>query len=148
MKTFTLRQAQTSRERDYLVIGSTPNDEICTQCGHDLPKQIMECEALVNQLRRIHGQEPAGCQFFILENHHDAGIYHEVAIFFTDQEEDEAGDDTSYNYATDVEELPDLWDDAALIELRDRGYFMPTKQAAPVIQITQQNLHTNKFGRL
>lgn len=165
MQILTLNQADRQRnyERDYIVIGCTPYDEDCTQAGQDADNSIMECKALINQIRREHGQEPDGCTFFVLHNFHDFGEYYEAAIFFkqiididwnnvTGQEStlpeilehfsDEQTESEIYAYA--CEALPEKWDAEALKELREQNYFIRKPQAAKVIDLTGKSLASKK----
>lgn len=117
MRILTLTQADSMRNgKDFIFIGSTPHSEDCTQAGGDREESILECRILINQLRRLKGQEPEGTQFFILENHHEFGDYFEACIFYDlDNEAAEA-------YAFECEELPEYWGEAAKQELREAGH--------------------------
>lgn len=135
MKTLTLKQADRYRtgEREFIFIGSVPHDENCTPAGYsNLEDGKIECTALINQLRRIYGKEPEECEFFILENHHEFGIYHEAAIFYnlvTEDLEPESDQTSSEIYALKCEILPDTWDVEAISELRQLGHsqYQPAK---------------------
>lgn len=133
MKVLTLAQADRKRfltGLEFLFIGSVPHEEQCTQAGYeDLKNGEIECEVLINQLRRINGQEPEGCEFFILENHHDFGIYHEAAIFYKEIDEEQEEESESEIYALGCEDIPEAWDMEAKQELRDKGHtqYQPAK---------------------
>lgn len=142
MTTLNLRQAdrQRSEEREFLFLGCTPTNENCTQAGYEpeaLKDGQIECEVLINQLRREHGKEPEECEFFILEQTHDFGIYHEAAIFYnqlTEMEYDNGEDEkVSETYAMKCELLPEQWDEEAKKELRLLGHSM--YQPAKVIRM-------------
>lgn len=150
MKTLTLKQADRYRtgETEFIFIGSVPHDENCTPAGYsNLQDGKIECIALISQLRRMYGKEPEGCEFFILENHHEFGIYHEAAIFYNiipepskldcdemndvfnnwwNAEVDQTGSEI---YALKCEMLPDTWDNEAISELRKLGHsqYQPAK---------------------
>ena len=146
MQILTLNQANrhVNFERDYIAIGCTPYDEECTQAGQDADNSIMECKALINQLRREHGKEPEGCKWFILHNFHDFGEYYEAAIFFNTSDPDETDEvDESFNYASFCECLPSNWDAEALKELREQNYFISKRKAATVVSI-EDHFKTNK----
>lgn len=146
MQILTLNQADRQRnyQRDYIVIGCTPYDEDCTQAGQDANNSIIECKALINQLRREHGKEPDGCTWFILHNFHEFGEYYEAAIFFNTSDPDETDEvDDSFNYASECECLPCNWDAEALKELREQNYFISKRKAATVISI-EDHFKTNK----
>lgn len=147
MRTLTFQQAcrYTSNETEFLTIGCTPCEEDCTPAGYDnLESGIIECKALINQLRRLHGIEPEGCEFFIMENFHDFGVYYEACIFYLlSTDEDETHTDSEI-YAFKCERLPEKWDDEAIKELRNAGYFMPKKQTANVINLHADNLSAKK----
>ena len=160
MQILTLNQADRQRnyERDYIVIGCTPYDEDCTQAGQDADNSIMECKALINQIRREHGQEPDGCTFFVLHNFHDFGEYYEAAIYFNTITEPTQEDIESMNeawnkwwnaeqdetesqlYALKCEQLPEKWDDQALKELREQNYFISKPKAAKVVSMNGNEL--------
>ena len=100
--------------KDTFEIGSTPNDETCQQVGpnYDSIKARAECRAYINQLKRVYGNEPIGCNLKITEHMHDAGLYHEVTVVFTD-ETDLHSDYIWGNLECGCER----WDSAAKIEL-------------------------------
>lgn len=104
-----------------LIIGSTPNEEVCTQAGHHIDDQITECNVYINQLIRMHGTPPEGGEFFIIRNTgHEAGEYYEAAIMYmeTTEEQLESDEDSpSELYALDVEMGCDTWDAQAIAEL-------------------------------
>lgn len=139
MRTLTLNQADKYRtnEREFIFIGCTPHDEYCTQAGANAEDSIIECKALANQLRRIYGREPEGCEFFILHNFHEFGEYYEAAIFFNCSDPDETDEtdetDITFDYASKCELIPDKWDTEALQELRLAGH--SKYQPAKVIQM-------------
>lgn len=100
--------------RDYVDIGPAPAGEDCAQVGTDkyYDKAQRECKAFRNQLRRLHGVEPAGARIGIKSNPHDFGTYYEVVCYYDDSIPD------SVNYAFKLEgESPELWDDEAKAEL-------------------------------
>lgn len=120
--------------REYFSLASCPADENCVQAGDDEDSHVIECEAYISLLRRLHGPEPEGAEFFILRNVHEFGIYHEAAIFFSlpaNTEEDKMT--PSMEYALKCETGPEKWDAAALYELREKGH--PFHQPAKVIPI-------------
>jgi hypothetical protein len=99
---------------DYVEIGSTPAEEDCEQLGpnYDPEQARLECRTFIGQLRRQFGEEPAGARLVVKSNPHDFGTYLEVAVKFSDENEEAA------EYAFKLEsESPAQWDDAALIEL-------------------------------
>ncbi len=120
---------------NFMELGSTPNDEDCTQAGDDVQAQKMECLALINQLIRMHGQPPAGMEYCLVRNNHDFGTYYEAGILYREpseyddwQVEDgiitqeeanmrEAAAQIVLDYLNKCEQLPDKWDDEARQEL-------------------------------
>lgn len=109
------------RGYDFVIIASTPNDEPCTQAGADAELQKMECTALINQMRRKYGPEPATCEYFILKNTgHDFGTYYEAAILYSEAETEEA--EAGAEYAYNCENVPDNWDEEAEKELTAAGH--------------------------
>ena len=100
--------------RDYLVIGSTPAEEDCAQVGSPdyKTRMIKEINAFINQLLRQFGPEPKGAEIRVKGFPHDFGTYHEVVVFFDDNNEE------AVNYAYKIEnEAATRWDEEALIEL-------------------------------
>lgn len=100
--------------RDYLVIGATPAEEACAQVGSPdyKTRMIKEINAFINQLLRQFGPEPKGAEIRVKAFPHDFGTYHEVVVFFDDNNEE------AVNYAYKIEnEAATRWDEEALIEL-------------------------------
>lgn len=103
-----------------IELGPTPTNESCAMVGdesYDL-LSIRECGAFKRQLertyRQAHGDRPLpdGCKIVVVTNHHDFGLYREVAVKF----------DYDSVHATDVafwfeSNVPELWDDEARREL-------------------------------
>lgn len=99
-----------------IYLGECPCDEPCQQLGTDTYDPIMaqaECRALINQIRRICGNEPDGARLKIKANPHDFGTYHSVEVYYqTDNEQ-------ATEYAFQCEEkYPETWDDEARFELQ------------------------------
>jgi len=102
-----------------LSLSPVPIAEDCAQLGSDNYRELarMECQAFIEQLRRVHGEEPRKCGFIVKSNPHDFGTYYDVVVKF-DEDDDEASD-----YAYKVEgELPHHWDQLAKDELISLGY--------------------------
>lgn len=120
---FTLRKAsniiQFSNE-NFIHLSCTPINEKCIQVGDgaNLNQMVIECNALINQLIRMHGEPPEGCKYFVLEQVHDFGIYYEAALLYN---EDKEG---AVDYMYLCEYLPGNWDRAAIEELRNAGYYI------------------------
>lgn len=140
METLSLSQIykKLSAHREFITLAGTPCDEDCTQARHNLPEQIIECTALINQLRRIYGAEPEGVTFILIENYHDCGTYYEAGVIFNCQPEPDEYDFTEKSdyeiacnnfcqlpaerYAYQLEYLPENWDEEAITELRMSGH--------------------------
>ena len=73
---------RTSDTLEFLTLAPTPHNETCTAAGDSHEDGIKECIALINQLQRIHGQAPAGAEFFVVRNYHEFGTYFEAGIFY------------------------------------------------------------------
>lgn len=100
--------------KDKLELCCSPVDEECAQVGSDdyYVQSRKECRAFINQLRRLHGEEPFGAMLCISANPHDFGTYYEVAVKYEDSIEE------AVEYAFKLEDgLPEKWDEEALIEL-------------------------------
>jgi hypothetical protein len=100
--------------RDLFEIGCTPHNEDCEQLGpgYDQAKAMRECRAYINQLTRVYGEPPAGAYFKVTTNYHDLGTYHEVAISFNDESDEQC----DYVYGN-VECGCEDWDTEARSEL-------------------------------
>ena len=96
---------------DYLSIGPSPASEPCIQVGEDEDLSILECEFYIDQLIRKNGAPPDNASFFVLKNFHDVGVYYEAAIKFDPQ------DEKATEYAFQVENGDDQWDELARQEL-------------------------------
>lgn len=136
---WTKAASKASPELEFFPLASTPHDEPCTQAGKDEDLQLIECTALINQLKRLPTPQAPQAQYFIIENTgHEFGTYYEAGIFFVptpeDQDEEEPQSD-SESYAMIIEgNIPDKWDAEALQELREAGH--PNYQPAKVIPMT------------
>lgn len=106
--------------RDYLDLSPTPCDEPCAQLGSDdySTRARLECRAFIDQLRReFPNAEALGCTFKIRANPHDFGTYYEVAICYSDTNDDQTA------AAFEIEaNLPMSWDDDARAYLAAHGY--------------------------
>lgn len=113
--------------RDVFELGTTvPNDEPCAQVGdiNSITLGRMEATALINQLRRIHGNEPQGARFKVVQCPHDFGTYNDVALEYDDTHDEEGGQSESEKYLYRIEGgIPDHWDEEAKKELEDKNYF-------------------------
>ena len=98
--------------RDSLDFDTVPLNEECTPAGRNPEQERRECKALINQLRRMFGDEPAGARLRIASNPHDFGSYLSVQCRFDD--EIEAAAEYAYRIEND---FPHEWDSSALVEL-------------------------------
>ena len=92
----------------YLTLGSTPCDEDCAQLGADDYRERMRAETkrYIAQLERLFPNRPEGVRFGVKGFSHDFGTYHEVCVFFNEDNEEQA------EFAYNVEgECPAKWDD-------------------------------------
>ena len=98
---------------DCLDLGSVPSYEDCAQVGSEGYGQRArrECQAYINQLRRLYGEEPDGARLSMKSNPHDFGTYYSVVCYF-DGDNKQAAD-----YAYRCEAGTDTWDAEALSEL-------------------------------
>lgn len=99
---------------DYVTIGSSPADESCASLGTDgyAPRVRRECQALIRQLIRTHGEPPPNAYFSVVGFPHDFGVYFEVVCFF------DPADAEAMAYAYRCEDgLPKRWDAAAQAEI-------------------------------
>lgn len=114
---------------DYIEISSVPFEEPCVQVGSpDYSKWArIECNALINQLRRVHGSEPLGARLVVRSNPHDFGTYYEVACKYDDQNELAA----EYAFACENGEGIATWDREAKEELQRQGYPLTSESYDP-----------------
>jgi len=99
---------------DYLELAGGPVAEEIESVGPDCDYERMrrECRAFIEQLRRMHGQEPEGARYSVKRSEHDFGHYYETVLYFT------SGNRASIDYAFKVEaDLPEKWDKEALAQL-------------------------------
>lgn len=102
--------------RDSIDYDCVPLNEECTPAGRDPAAERREARAMIGQLRRMFGEEPAGARLKIHSNPHDFASYLSVRCVFDDQIEEAA------EYAYRLEDgFPDAWDDAARVELLHGG---------------------------
>ncbi len=95
---------------DYVDIGPSPHDEPCTQAGRNPKREVAECRALRNQIRRILGTEPAGARL-VIKQFYTGGGYRELVC-----EHDGTPDAVAYALRCESE-CPAKWDLMALVEL-------------------------------
>ena len=107
--------------RDYLFLGSTPNEEPCAQTGskeYDYEfLNKLECKALRAQLLRMYPDIPTkGVSLTTMSCPHDFGVYYEVIANYDDEDEE------SSEMAIKLEGgLPDKWDSEALKYLKEKA---------------------------
>lgn len=125
---------------DFFQLAPSPHEEECTPAGRDIEDNIKECQALVKQLIRIHGEPPPDAEFVLIRNDHEFGTYYEAGIFYTmltEEEMEEADQDEtpSQIYAQKLETgIPDKWDEEAIKELTEAQHtkYLPKKPAKVV----------------
>jgi hypothetical protein len=115
-----IKEAQMMSRYETLDLGPTPAGEDCAQVGSNNYDQLtrIETRAYIGQLQRMFPNIPLGCRFVVTNNSHDFGTYHEVAIKFSEDDEE------ATNFAYGIEsKIPELWDEIARNELQKLGYF-------------------------
>lgn len=93
-------------EYDWFELGGTPSGEDCEQVGpnYDARHAKKECRAYQEAIIKKLGDPPAGAFFKIRSNPHDFGTYHELAIYFEDDNR------VALAYALKCEsEAPETW---------------------------------------
>jgi hypothetical protein len=111
----------TKKGLKFLFLGSTPNDEECTQAGQNFQAQIIECQCLISQFRRLYGPEPTNAEFFILmDRRFLSGITYEVVISYLPQKRRLKS--LSEQYAKKCELGTSNWDEIALRELKEQRH--------------------------
>jgi hypothetical protein len=99
---------------------TVPHEEDCAQVGSDSysSKARQEVRAFKNQLLRMHGTPPEGAGFKTLFCPHDFGTYLDLALVYDDDDEEHV------EWMLKIESgLPDKWDQTAIKELQEVGYF-------------------------
>jgi len=99
-----------------VYLGPNPCDEPCERLGpdYDAQRTMAECRAYIGQLERI--ADAAGhpwrdrCRLVVTANDHDFGVYYEVVARANGPEDVDAA-------CWFDENLPELWDAAARLEL-------------------------------
>jgi hypothetical protein len=112
--------------RDYFELcTTTPHDEKCVQSNSPNYSRLSRIEARVlqNQLIRMHGTPPGGAYFKVTSNPHDFGTYHDLAIVYDED------DDEEVDYMLKIESgVPDNWDEIAKQELAEAGYTLEEEE--------------------
>jgi hypothetical protein len=147
---FTQASKETTLNYEFVNIGPTPKEEKCTQLGNNTMDIKFECEVYIRQLIRYYSEPPAGCEFFIMKNDHELGIYYDVNLFYrTSVEEEEIYPGPSStciaqwselennlllneNYALKVESGLEKWDTEALKELQESKHHLYIVNLSPL----------------
>jgi hypothetical protein len=106
---------------------TTPYDEPCAQLGSEgyLNKARQEIRAFAGQLLRSTGQPPAGARLKTLHCPHDFGTYLDLALVY------DADDESQVEWMLKMESnIPDKWDQTAIQELTEVGYFQTKETTA------------------
>lgn len=131
---------------EYFSLASTPHDEKCTPAGEDRQANILECQALEGQLRRMYGKQDR-TELFILSNDHEFGMYYELAVMYeekpepgenaTDEEWDQHDENPALAYAQQLEAgIPDKWDEEAIKFLEANGHPYHITKVVPMYRKT------------
>lgn len=95
---------------EYIDVGPSPYDEPCTPAGKDPLREVEECSALRNQIRRMLGPEPKGARL-VIKQFYTGGGYRELVC-----EHDGTPDAVAYALRCEGE-CPAKWDLMAIVEL-------------------------------
>jgi hypothetical protein len=109
-----------------LTIESTPVNEPCVQMGEENFRRnsILECNALIAQIRREMGPEPGSARLKVQSNPHDFGTYYDIGIEFNENSEEEV------EWACRVEgDSPSEWDKESKAYLEKNNYSLFQKIA-------------------
>ena len=107
----TYQQACNRRDDELITLASTPYNEDSIKVGAKRSWCILECTTYIEQLIRKYGACPDDCEFLIMENHNEFGIYYEAAIIYKTENE------LAQNYALQLEGGDSLWDNVSLKKL-------------------------------
>lgn len=97
-----------------MSVGSAPWGEDCAQLGSSnyRVRALAETAAYLRQLKRLHGNPPAGSTLYRMWREHDFGRYLDCEVSF------DADNPAAAAYAADCEsKQPELWDSEAREEL-------------------------------
>jgi hypothetical protein len=112
--------------RDFLELATTvPLSEPCAQMGDPNYRMDsnLEAKALIAQIKRIHGNPPAGASIKMVPCEHDFGTYYDIIVIYDTTHEE------SEEWALNVEGgLPDKWDAEALEYLSNELYNFPSEE--------------------
>jgi len=100
--------------KDHLYLGPVPYAENCSQLGSEnfVYKSTIECEAYINQLKRMFPSPQKDNYFKIKWNNHDFGMYPEVIVYYDNEDSDSA------DFALNAERNgPEFWDEEAKKEI-------------------------------
>jgi len=98
--------------RDYLAIGSSPNEENCVQTGSEnySARQKKECRLYIEAIRKKLGKEPLGASLELKSFPHDFGSYTEVVCYYDSEIEE------SIEYAYKCEsDSPATWSEVSMV---------------------------------
>ena len=106
--------------RDFIYIDTSPVDEPCAQVGKPdyWPAAQAEYSAFQKQLIREIGELPFGCNFRKRDNHHDAGTYLSMDLWYPDLEEEDPMYDQLWEYINKAECGLEKWDEISIVELK------------------------------
>ena len=92
----------------FIELGSAPSEEEAAQLGDKGYKDRtkLECQCLIEQIRRQFGPEPPGASLAIRASFHEAGSYYQVVLNYSDDEGLKYGIRIEHN-------LPSTWDKEA-----------------------------------
>jgi hypothetical protein len=99
--------------RDYVSLSSVPADEDCAQVGSpDYPERMKaESKRYIELLNKRFINPPEGSYFSRKSFPHDFGTYHEIVVYFDDENKDEI------DFAFFVEaNLPAKWSDTEVLD--------------------------------
>jgi hypothetical protein len=116
--------------RETFELGTTtPHDEPCSQVGTLNFQMLSKIEArvFINQMLRVVGEGPGGARLKTISCPHDFGTYTDVAVSYNDEDEDER------DWMLKCEaNMPCKWDEQAIKELTEAGYFQLLKESKEV----------------
>ena len=94
--------------KEYLILGSVPGNEHCSQVGDENYQEMsrVECRNFINLLRKKFGSEPEGARLSVKSFPHDFGTYREVVCYYSEKFP------LSSDYCFNIEaNLPLNWED-------------------------------------
>lgn len=106
-------------------IASAPHEEQCAQFGSEnyYDQVKVECHIFGQQIARLYGTPPDGCQITTHRSNYDGDSLYEVAVKYDDTVE--ACVDYAFSVENDEKRVLSKWDEQARMDLVAAGLLQP-----------------------